>query len=39
MAEDATSQGTFMGWLAMGLLVFAVVVALIVTVAGLTFNP
>lgn len=38
MAEESTSQGTFIGWLALGLLVFAVVVALVVTLAG-TMQP
>jgi hypothetical protein len=35
MADGVPSQANFIGWLALGLIAFAVVVALVVVVSGL----
>jgi hypothetical protein len=36
MADNVPSQANFIGWLAMGLMVFAVVAALVVLIAAAT---
>jgi hypothetical protein len=39
MAEHVPSQANFIGWLALGLLIFALVFALVVTFAGISMPP
>jgi hypothetical protein len=39
VAEEVTSQARFVGWLAMGLMVFALLVAAILAYAGMHMPP
>jgi hypothetical protein len=39
MADHVPSQGNFIGWLALGLMAFALAVALFVTLAGMSVPP
>ncbi len=36
MADDSTSQGNFIGWLGLGLIVFALLCGLFVALAGMS---
>ncbi len=37
--NDPPSQGTFVGWLALGLLAFALLIAALGIIAGMTQTP